>query len=357
MTASAHPMASPTDQPAPPATASRRAAGHGGDMPVRELDETDTYRMLFEALDQGVCVIEVLFDGAGRPFDYRFLQVNPAFTAQTGLDDAVGRTMRSLRADHEQHWFDIYGKVALTGEPTRFENRAAALGRWYDVYAFRMGAPELRRVGIIFSDITARRQEEELISLQTAELGHRIKNMLSVLGSIVRMSRADNVAAYKDILLGRIGALANSQRFLLEARRQHADLAQIVSDEMTAYQGTDENRVAWTGPDATLDPAVAQTVAMALHELATNAAKYGALSTPAGRVTIEWRPEGDKLLTLRWTEQGGPAIAAPPAREGIGTNIILQSARERTRKEDPVFEWRPEGLVCRLAIPVVAVES
>ncbi|MEQ8268676.1 MAG: HWE histidine kinase domain-containing protein [Parvibaculum sp.] len=339
----------------PPMMAGFHAASHDGGMPGRGEDGADTYRLLFEALDQGVCVIEMLFDGAGRPFDYRFLQVNPSFTAQTGLHDAVGRTMRSFREDHEQHWFDIYGEVVRSGEPVRFENEAAALGRWYDVYAFRIGAPELRRVGVVFSDITKRRHEEEQIALRTAELGHRMKNMLTVLSSIVRMTRAETVSDYRDILLGRIRALANSQRFLLEARRQHADLAQIVEDEMKAYQAAGEARVTWRGAHATLDPGVAQTVAMALHELATNAAKYGALSTPEGRVAIKWRREADGLLGIRWTEQGGPAIAAAPAREGIGTSIILQGARERRRKGETVFDWRPEGLVCRLAIPVVAV--
>ncbi len=96
----------------------------------------------------------MLFDGAGRPFDYRFIEINPAFERQTGLIDAVGKTVIDLGLGMEQHWFDTYGRVAVTGEPTRFENRAEALSRWYDVYAFRVGEPEQRRVAVLFDDVT-----------------------------------------------------------------------------------------------------------------------------------------------------------------------------------------------------------
>jgi len=99
------------------------------------------YRALFDSIDEGFCVIEVLFDAQERPVDYRFIEVNPSFERQTGLSDAVGRRMRELAPAHEEHWFRIYGEVALGGQSVRFENRAEALHRWYDVYAFRVGDP------------------------------------------------------------------------------------------------------------------------------------------------------------------------------------------------------------------------
>src|SRR2546426_4685837 len=89
------------------------------------------YRALFDAIDQGFCIIEVLFDEHGTPVDYRFLETNAAFEAQTGMRAATGRRMRELAPSHEEHWFRIYGEVALTGEPHRFQQEAAALGRWY----------------------------------------------------------------------------------------------------------------------------------------------------------------------------------------------------------------------------------
>ncbi|WP_197420602.1 PAS domain S-box protein [Sphingomonas sp. CCH5-D11] len=120
------------------------------------------YRALFDTIDAGFCIIEVLFDGE-RPVDYRFLEVNRAFEAQTGLVDAAGKRMRELAPDHEQHWFDIYGRVALSGEPIRFENEAAALGFWYDVRAFRIGAADERHVAVLFTDISERRRAERAI--------------------------------------------------------------------------------------------------------------------------------------------------------------------------------------------------
>jgi two-component system, LuxR family, sensor kinase FixL len=136
---------------------------------LRESEER--YRALFQAIDTGFCIVEVKFDGEQRPTDYRFVEVNPAFAAQTGLAGAAGKWMRELAPDHEQHWFDTYGRIALTGEALRFENVAAALGRWYDVYAFRIGEPEARRVAILFNDISDRRRAEA--ALRESEARYR----------------------------------------------------------------------------------------------------------------------------------------------------------------------------------------
>jgi PAS domain S-box-containing protein len=130
------------------------------------------FRTLFESMDEGYCVIEMVFDEHNNPTDYRYLEVNPAFEKQTGIKNARGRLMREIAPDHEQHWFDIYGRIALSGETFRFENTAAALQRHYEVCAFRVGAPELRRVGVVFNDITGRknleRQRELLLSQEEA---------------------------------------------------------------------------------------------------------------------------------------------------------------------------------------------
>ncbi len=115
------------------------------------------YRMLFDSLDEGFCVIEVIFDADDRPVDYRFLETNRAFVEQTGLTDAIGRTMRELAPAHERHWFDIYGRVARTGVPIRFDAAADALGRWYDVFAFRPEGSPPCVVAILFKDVTAAR--------------------------------------------------------------------------------------------------------------------------------------------------------------------------------------------------------
>ncbi len=121
----------------------------------------ERYRTLFQTIDDGFCVLEMLFDEAGQPFDYRFLEVNPAFERQTGLEQAVGKTARELVPQLDGKWFEIYGKVALTGEAVRIENHAPAMNRWFDVRASRVGGDESRKVALLFTNITERKQVEE----------------------------------------------------------------------------------------------------------------------------------------------------------------------------------------------------
>lgn len=125
---------------------------------LRESEEN--YRMLFDSIDEGFCTIEVLFNENNEPSDYRFLEVNPAFETQTGIKNGRGKRMREIAPQHEERWFQIYGKIALTGEPARFDNAAAQLHRWYDVHAFRVGDPRERKMAILFNDITERKRKE-----------------------------------------------------------------------------------------------------------------------------------------------------------------------------------------------------
>ncbi|MCA1614749.1 MAG: PAS domain S-box protein [Acidobacteria bacterium] len=124
----------------------------------------ERYRMLFTSIDEGFCVAEVLFDASGRGVDHRFIEVNPSFEKLTGVPVEAalsGRTVRELVPNIEAHWSEIYGRVLTTGEPERFVSGSEALGRWFDVYAFRAGRPEERKVAILFDDITERRRAEE----------------------------------------------------------------------------------------------------------------------------------------------------------------------------------------------------
>ena len=137
------------------------------------------YRSLFNSIDEGFCTIEMIFDEKDRPIDYLFLEINPAFATQTGMQDAKGKRMREL-APLEEHWFDIYGGVALTGQSIRFSERAEALNRWFDVFAFRIGRPEERHVAVLFSDITERKQTEEEIEKLYADLAERATELENV---------------------------------------------------------------------------------------------------------------------------------------------------------------------------------
>jgi PAS domain S-box-containing protein len=123
----------------------------------------ERYRTLFNSLIEGFCVVDVIFDNNNKPIDYRFLEINKTFEEQTGLHDAEGKLMRELAPDHEEHWFQIYGEIALNGESRRFMNEAKALDRYYDVFAFKVGGPESRKVGIAFSDISERKRAENAL--------------------------------------------------------------------------------------------------------------------------------------------------------------------------------------------------
>lgn len=128
------------------------------------------YRTLFETLIEGFCTIDVIVDASGRCVDFRFLDVNPAFEEQAGLQNVQGKSMREIAPDLEERWFQVYGQVALTGESVHFENEAKALGRYFDVCAYRVGGPESRKVAIVFNDITAQKGTQRRIQAQLERL-------------------------------------------------------------------------------------------------------------------------------------------------------------------------------------------
>jgi PAS domain S-box-containing protein len=136
-----------------------------------ELSESEQrYSVLFNAIDEGFCIIEMIVDENEKPIDYRFLEINPVFEKQTGLINVLGKRMRELAPKLEEHWFEIFGKVALTGQSIRFMRRAEQLNRWYDVYAFPVGQPENRQVAVLFNDISERKQMVDALRESEAKL-------------------------------------------------------------------------------------------------------------------------------------------------------------------------------------------
>jgi signal transduction histidine kinase/CheY-like chemotaxis protein len=133
------------------------------------------YRTLFEAIEVGFCLIDMVFDDDGAPVDYVFVEANPAFERQAGFSHVSGRRMREIVPDHEDYWFELYGRVATTGESARVEAGSKTLGRWWDVHAFRVGGPASRRVAVLFNDATARRRGD----LALRELNHTLERRVS----------------------------------------------------------------------------------------------------------------------------------------------------------------------------------
>jgi signal transduction histidine kinase/GAF domain-containing protein/CheY-like chemotaxis protein len=178
-------------------------------------DSEARYRSLFSSIDAGFCVIEVIFDDEQKPLDFRFLEVNPAFESQTGIRNAGGRRVRDIAPQCDEHWFEIYGRVALTGESARFENPTVEFGRFFDVYAFRVGAPEQHRVAVLFNDITERkRNAEQLREVDRrkdeflAMLGHELRNPLAAIRSATELLK---LTAPEDRLLQRAQGVLERQ--------------------------------------------------------------------------------------------------------------------------------------------------
>jgi two-component sensor histidine kinase/DNA-binding response OmpR family regulator len=204
------------------------------------------------------------------------------------------------------------------------------------------------RVSGVTIDITDRKEAEERQALLTREVDHRARNALAVTQSIVRLTKGSTIKSYIAAVEGRIGALSRAHTLLSESRWQGADLIKLVDEELSPYRTT-ADKVTASGPHVSLRPVTAQILALALHELATNAAKYGALSSTAGRVEISWELKVGNL-TLQWRELGGPH-ARPPDSQGFGTKIITASVGSQLGGQ-ATFNWPPEGLHCTLSIPI-----
>ena len=199
----------------------------------------------------------------------------------------------------------------------------------------------------IARDITEQKRSQEQIATLAREAEHRSKNMLANVQAAVNLSHADSSQGLKEAIEGRIQALANVHSLFIESRWIGADLSKIAAQELAPYSEMDETRVHVDGPSVLLEPNAAQAIAMTLHELATNAAKYGSLSKPKGRVDLTWVHKPDGRLILQWIEAGGPAVQMP-TRQGFGSRVIkklIEQLKGNTR-----FDWRPEGLVCEITL-------
>jgi signal transduction histidine kinase len=291
---------------------------------------SNKYRTLFDAIDRGFCVVEVLFDAHDTAIDYRFLETNPCFVEQTGLADAVGKRMRKLAPAHEEHWYRIYGEVAKTGKPARFEHRAEALQRWYDVYAYRVGDPLARQVGILFADITERKRiEQALLDADRrkdeflATLAHELRNPLAPLRTALDVLSMPHDAAQAErlhaIMARQVGQLTRLVEDLMEVSRitrgeislrvESFDLRKAVCDAIETSRpmlDATGQSLATDFPDTPMpirgDPLRLEQV---FTNLLNNAARYGRRN---GNVHVRaWRDGPQLFVAVRDDGLGIPA--------------------------------------------------
>jgi PAS domain S-box-containing protein len=231
-------------------------------------------------------------------------------------------------------------------ETVRRRKDGSAVDISLSVSPIKNAAGEIVGASKIARDITERKQAEARLNLMAHEVDHRAKNILATVTALVRMTRADTVATYSKALLGRIRALSNAHSLLAKSRWVGAEIGQIVEEELKPFG---DGNVTISGPgDLVLSPEAAQALAMSLHELVTNAAKYGALSVANGSITVEWLINNSQLV-LKWAEFGGPPVVAP-SLDSFGTILIKTSIQSQLHGEVR-FDWRHDGLAVEMRIP------
>jgi PAS domain S-box-containing protein len=280
--------------------------------------------------------------GAGRLFGYT-------------ADEVIGKPVTILMPPERQNEEPVILERLQRGEriehyeTVRTRKNGSRIDISLTVSPVKNAGGKIIGASKIARDITEKKRNEAQITILAREAEHRAKNILATVQATVHLTQSDTPEGLKQAIEGRIHALANVHRLFVESRWTGAELDSLVKQELAAYCQEGETRARIDGPTVLLEPNTAQTVAVTLHELATNAAKYGALSVPEGRVQVEWSRAADGRLVLRWVETGGPPVK-PPRRKGFGTRVMHGMIQGQMNGEMR-FDWHAEGLICEVAIP------
>jgi PAS domain S-box-containing protein len=299
--------------------------------------------------------------------DGRFLRVNEAICAITGfsrehlLANRLFTHTHPDDADPDRQAFrkQVAGELDFYSIEKRFIRHDRRV-IWISVRSSPVydADDKLLYVVRVVQDITERKAAEQRQRLLMDELNHRVKNTLATVQSLATQTArgAATPAAFRERFEGRLIALSKAHDQLTMHHWESADLRELLTGSLAPYAGTTSDRVVLRGEDVVLRPRAVLTLAMAVHELTTNAAKYGALSVPSGRVEVRWRPvraeNGSSCLQLEWIEQGGPNVVEPE-QHGFGTKLIEGSiAAELAGATRLIFQ--PQGLRCEIMIPMKA---
>ena len=292
---------------------------------------------------------------------HRFVFTNAAYRRLVGERPLVGKTVLEAVPEVErQGLIALLDRVFTSGEPYVGRRRRIALAQygaeglreaWLDFIFQPIKDPRGGVWGIFVQghDVTEEVESEERQRLLMNELNHRVKNTLAVVQGLAQQSFGADAGGRFEVFTARLAALAGAHNLLTASTWESADVRELVECSLEAAAGLDVARCTLEGPPLTLAPQLAVALAMIVHELATNAIKYGALSNRAGTVAIRWSlsENGDtraRELALDWTEAGGPLVATP-AKEGFGARLIRRGLGGQGRVE---LDYRPAGLFCRI---------
>ncbi len=274
--------------------------------------------------------------------------------------EAGGEFMQVIHPEDRPRVEAAVDRAVETGDPYEIEYRVLQPGdevRWILVRGrcLRNEAGEPVRFPGTAVDIHVRKLAEERQALLSREVDHRAKNALAVVQAALHLTRAPDLPSYVRAITGRVTALARAQTLLADERWAGADLRAMLAAEMDAFLtggAAGEPRATLAGPTVALPAGAAQPLAMVVHELATNATKHGALSTPTGRVEVTWSTDGGPsgTLRLRWAEESGPPITAAPAQRGFGSRVLDGVVRGQLSGV-LALAWNESGLVCDIALP------
>ena len=295
--------------------------------------------------------------------EYRYLRINEELAAINGVPaaDHLGRTIREVLPENAPTVEPAIDRVFATGEAVRdlevsgeTPHRPGVVRHWLTgFYPVKGESGEVQAVGAWVVEISERKAAEQREVLLAREVDHRAKNLLAVVQSVVQLTHASEPEELKQGIVGRIQALARAHSLLADARWDGAQLSDLVREELAPYLDGSGTRVTLEGPEMLLRPAAAQSLAMVLHELVTNAVKYGALSTDAGHLSVQWE-RVDAMLELRWVEHDGPPVVAPRT-SGFGSKIMRASI-ERQLHGSIDQQWLAAGLSCIIRIPAAEAQ-
>jgi PAS domain S-box-containing protein len=332
-----------------------------GPRPIRHvgtLADVTEQRRLEAELEQSNVILRVAIDGARLAvwqFDLakRHIRLTPSLKKVLGYDPEAEVDIEDVRRRYHREDIEkafAAGRAAIAAGEPHFEAEfrfASPNGaeRWLQMRA-EVGLDDQGQmasvIGVVF-DVTQRKQVEERLHLLAREVDHRANNLLAVVQGVVSLSRGDTAEALREVILGRVAALARAHQLLSESRWAGADLRRLVEEELRPFTLGDAGRVRSDGPSLPVSPPAAQSI-----ELATNAVKHGALAGPQGTLAVTWRRTGDEEIEITWQEQAH-LDSASPRGQGLGLSVVAGALKQIGGR--CAFDWRPSGLFCQMVVP------